>query len=76
MLKLYAGSWAVGQPCPLLPRLILEEVLNPSGLMRLSAEELKLPCLNAVQSLGDSMTVCTEKMLVLYAQVILTQVGL
>lgn len=71
MLKLCAVSWAVGQPYLLLSRLILEEDLIPFGLMMLCVKELKLPCLNALQNLGENMTVGMEKTPVSYAQVTL-----
>lgn len=69
MLKLYAGSWAAGRLYLLLPQLTLGEGLTPFGLMTWPAKEPKLPSPNAVQNLGEAITVCTEKMLVLCAQV-------
>jgi len=69
MLKLYASSWVVGLLYLLLPQLTLGKVLTPFGSMMSSAKELKLPSLNAVKNLGEAITVCTERMPVLCAQV-------
>lgn len=69
MLKLYAGSWAAGPLYLLLPQLTLGEGLTPFGLMMWLAMEPKLPSPNAVHNLGEAITVCTEKMLALCAQV-------
>lgn len=69
MLKLYAGSWAAGRLYLLLPQLTLGQGLTPFGLMMCLAMELKVPSLNAVQNLGEAITVCMEKMLVWCAQV-------
>lgn len=72
MLKLFAGSWAVGQHYPLQLLLILEKDLALSGWMTWTAQGVKLPSPNVKPLYGESITVVMEKMLVLCAWVSLT----
>lgn len=71
--KWCAGSWAVGRPCWLPVGLTLGKDLASFGLMMSAAQGQKLVSPNAEPLLGEAITVGTEKMLVWFAQVPITQ---